>query len=218
MRFAPLLLLLLAACASDPAPDADVVMADTTTTAAPAASDTLAITVDDTALVARPSAPLRIEGACPFEGCTYGTWTTSADTRVFSAAGDTTSTTFTVPAGTALQADRGFVLITQFGTTAVTTPGELYLVGGETRELVPGDTLLVFDHQGEGSYRVWFDGHIGFSEAGGYQGPPGEEPALRQLTEPASQWWAHVTAPDGQSGWLWMDRTPDVEGADALGG
>ena len=29
---------------------------------------------------------------------------------------------------------------------------------------------------------------------------------------------AHVTAPDGRSGWLWMDETPDVSGADALGG
>lgn len=35
---------------------------------------------------------------------------------------------------------------------------------------------------------------------------------------PASQWWARATAPDGTSGWLWMERTPTVRGADALSG
>src|SRR5687768_8100823 len=35
------------------------------------------------ALAQRPVAPLRIEGACPFECCTYGDWTTTAETTVY---------------------------------------------------------------------------------------------------------------------------------------
>ena len=223
MRSLPLALLLaLVACApTDPAetPEADGPAPSPPTAEAPepAGADTLSITTDTADLAARPAAPVRVEGACPFEGCVYGPWTTSAETTVYAAA-DASSASFTVPAGTALEADRGFVLVTRLGEVVVDAASDLYLASGETAPLAPGDTLLVLDYEGEGSSRVWFDGRIGFSEAGGFQGPPGEEPALRPLTEAVTEWWAHVTAPDGRRGWLWMDETPDVSGADALGG
>ena len=220
------LAVLLAACApSEPnAPRSAVTdSADAHTSSAPtdaprSVPDTVSITTDDRALADRPTSPLRVDGACPFEGCVYGTWTTSAETTVYAVAADTTSATFTVPAGTALEADRGFVLLTRLGEAVVLRPTDLFLAADETRPLAEGDTLLILDYEGEGSYRVWADGQVGFSGAGSDVGPPGEGPALRRITEPASQWWAHVTAPDGREGWLWMDRTPDVRGADALAG
>lgn len=222
MRVLALLLALsLAACGpADPAaPEADgpAPSPSVSDILEPTSPDTLAITTDTADLATRPTAPVRVEGACPFEGCVYGTWTTSAGTTVYATA-DASSASFTVPAGTALEADRGFVLVTRLGEVVVDAASDLYLASGETVPLAPGDTLLVLDYEGEGSSRVWVDGRIGFSEAGGFQGPPGEEPALRQLSEATYEWWAHVTAPDGQSGWLWMDETPDVSGADALGG
>lgn len=211
--------LLLAACASDPAPaEAPPSPSDVTEAPPPAAPDTLRLATDTAALASRPTAPVRVDGACPFEGCVYGAWTTSAETTVYAAAGDTAQVAFTVPAGTALEASTGFVLLTRVGEAVALRASDLYLAGGETRAVAPGDTLVVLDYEGEGSHRVWFDGQIGFSEAGADLGPPGEGPAFRLADEPASQWWARVTAPDGRAGWLWMDRTPDVEGADALGG
>ena len=193
-------------------------VADAQAALSPSGPDTLSLTADDQIVTVRPTAPVRIEGACPFEGCTYGTWTTSAETTVYATAGDSTSAAFTVPAGTALDAASGFVLLTRLGETVALRPTELYLASRTTVPLAAGDTLLVLDYQGEGSYRVWRDGQIGFSEAGGLAGPPGESPALRQQVAPEQQWWARVTTPDGRTGWLWMDRTPDVRGADALAG
>ncbi len=215
------LLIVLAACGPDPAPAPAPPEAGPPASpgpVAPAAPDTLTITGDDRDLAERPQAPVRVEGACPFEGCRYGTWTTTAETTVYRAAGDTTSAAFTVPAGTALEASDGFVLLTRLGVAVARRPTEVFLTFEETRPLAQGDTLLILDYEGEGSWRVWADGQIGFSGAGSDPGPPGQEAALGRAVEPVSQWWARVAAPDGRPGWLWMDRTPSVTGADALAG
>lgn len=174
--------------------------------------DTFSITTDTHVLAKRPAAPLRVEGACPFEGCVYGTWTTSDVTTVYTRSADSTSAAFTVPAGTALEAPGGFVLVTRVGVSVAAQPTELFFSFEESAPLAAGDTVLVLDYEGEGSYRVWHGGRVGFS------GASGPDAAYRQVTAPEQEWWARVTVPDGRAGWLWMDRTPGVRGADALGG
>ena len=206
------LLVALAACASDPAPAGPA-------PPGPAPPDTLAITTGTRDLAERPVAPVRVEGACPFEGCTYGTWTTTAPTTVYAAALDTTSAAFTVPAGTALEAPGGFVLVTRVGVSVATRPTDLFLTFGETTRLAAGDTVRILDYEGEGSFRVWRGGRIGFSDAGvGVGAPPGGDPdtPYRQVAAPRQQWWARVAAPGGRAGWLWMDRTPNLTGDDAF--
>ena len=209
--------LALAACA-DPAPPPAAPPAPRGGVAeAPAPPDTVAITAETRDLAERPVAPVRVEGACPFEGCRYGTWTTSEETTVYARAADSTSAAFTVPAGTALEAAGGFVLVTRVGRTVATRADSLFLSYTEAAPLAAGDTLWVFDYEGEGSFRVWHAGRIGFSGAGsGVGAPPGMDGPYRQLVAPEQQWWARVTAPDGRAGWLWMDRTPSVTGADAF--
>ena len=205
--------LALAACADPAPPPADDVGGEVA--APPGVS---AVPADAEALAGRPGAPLAVVGACPFEGCTYGTWTTSAETTVYGVAADTTSAAFTVPAGAALEAEGGFALVTRIGEAVATQPTELYLVGGGTAPLVGGETVYVLDYEGEGSYRVWHDGRLAFSGAGSGIGVTAGAPdaSYRQTTPPEAQWWARVTAPDGRAGWLWMDRTPSVTGADAF--
>ena len=208
----------LAACsdpaptpAAPPAPRGGVAEAP----APPPSPDTLSITTDTRDLAERPTAPVRVEGACPFEGCRYGTWTTTAETTVYARASDSTSAAFAVPAGTALEASGGFVLVTRVGETVATRPDSLSLSYAEAAPLAAGDTLLVLDYEGEGSFRVWHGGRIGFSGAGSGVGtPPGMDGPHRQIVAPEQQWWARVTAPDGRAGWLWMDRTSGVRGAD----
>lgn len=215
------LCLALAACTADPVPDAEPTAtadpARESPDATPPASDVVTITTDDRTLAARPVAAVRVEGACPFEGCTYGTWTTSAETTVFVRA-DAGSEAFTVPAETALEADRGFVLLTRLGVSVAERATEVYLDYRHTTPVAVGDTLLVMDSEGEGSFRVWHDGQIAFTGVDGYYAPPGETAPLREVSAPEAQWWAHVTLSDGREGWLWMDQTPPVIGADALGG
>lgn len=210
-------LLLVGACTSPDSADApDTPPADTTVApdpgTSPAPEPQVITPGDETA--ARPVAPLRIVGACPFECCTYATWTTSAETRVYRTAGDTTAIAFTVPAETALEAETGHVLLTTLGLAVADTPVELYAGPDEKRMAAPGDTLLLLDHLGEGFIRAWYDG--GLYDVSSLPNPDMSN-GLTWLREPAAQWWARVRTADGRTGWLWMDRTPPVRGADACG-
>lgn len=217
-RLALLTTLLLAACTTGepPAP----APADTTAAPAmPAASDTLVLRADDVR-VDRPRAPLRVEGACPFECCTYGAWTTTAETALYAAPGDTTAApAFTVAAGTELAVEDGHVLLTRIEAVALREATPLFLGYDETRTAPAGDSVLVLDYVGEGTYRVWHDGTI-YQADGASVLPPSDDPVATHDDpgEAHRQWWARAEAHGGRAGWLWMDRTPPVEGADACGG
>ena len=128
------------------------------------------------------------------------------------------ASTTTVPAGTTLTASDGFVLMTRLGEAVALRAGEIYVAFEDTRPVAAGDTLLVFEPEGEGSVRLWHAGTVGFSGTSAIEGPGVVDPAYRLVVEPEHQWWARVTTPNGRAGWLWMDRTPPVSGADALGG
>ncbi len=168
-----------------------------------------------------PALPYVAEGACPFECCTYGTWTTTADLPVRVAAGADAPLAFTLDAGTTFEADRGHVLVTRPGLVVADSAFTIY--DGPT--VLPGDTLYVLDAIGEGYVHVWYQGTV--FEASGEpwnwgQAPdrhvPGPFPA-RQLRPVESGWWAHVRTADGREGWIDMDRAEGgtIEGVDACG-
>lgn len=218
LRLPLLALLLLGACASPEAPE-PIPAAPDTLAAAPDAPDTLAITADGQ-LAERPTAPLRIVGACPFECCMYGMWTTTEETPLYAAPGDTTAApAFTVPAGTELDAATGHVLVTRLEAVALRDSATLFLDVDETRTAAPGDSVVVLDYVGEGTYRVWYDGAV-YQADGAAVLPLSDEPTATHVDPGAAdrQWWVRAEAPDGRAGWLWMDRTPPVEGADACAG
>ncbi|MGH7567290.1 MAG: hypothetical protein ACREK2_10715, partial [Gemmatimonadota bacterium] len=179
----------------------------------PAPEDTLVMQVGGP-LSRRPQAPLRIEGACPFECCTYGTWTTTATTTVYEQP-DESAASFTVPAGAALEASSGYVLLTRIGVAVAQDTVRVFDESGQSRLMAAGETLLVLDDVGEGYRRVWHAGAIYQTDAAsGVDVGPGA-PAAELVVEPERQWWVRVRTEDGRTGWLWMDRTPQMEGADA---
>ena len=164
----------------------------------------------------RPVAPLRIDGACPFECCTYGTWTTSAETTVYEEP-DPASAQRSFPAGTRVEAATGFVLLTQIGVAVARDTVRMYTESGAERLAAPGDTLFVLDNVGEGFRRVWHDGAVLQTDAVSGFVPEGGLPAAEVMVEPRQEWWAEVRSADGRTGWLWMDRAQRMEGADACG-
>jgi hypothetical protein len=168
------------------------------------------------ALAGRPTAPLRIDGACPFECCTYGEWTTTEETTLYEEP-DSASSRWTVPAGTPLDAGSGFVILTEIGVAVAGDSVRLYTEDGDPRLATAGDTLFLLDDVGEGFRRVWHAGSVLQTDAVSGFVPEGDAPAAEVLTEPRREWWVRARAPDGRTGWLWMDRTARMEGADACG-
>ena len=91
----------------------------------------------------------------------------------------------------------------------------IYRDDGSSTLVARGDTLFVLEEIGEGFRRVWYAGALFQTDAAsGVDVSPGE-PAAELLVEPEREWWASVRTADGRAGWVWMDRTPRMEGADA---
>jgi hypothetical protein len=169
----------------------------------------------------RPTAPLRVDGACPFECCGYGEWTTTEETTVYSRAGDSTAVAFTLPAKTKITAETGFVLLHELGAAVVTKPMELWRLDAEAtaRPIAPGDTVVVLDYIGEGHYGVWFADSIFQFDGSSFfmEGEGKDDATVTLLKEPRSDWWVRIVTSDGKSGWLWMERTAQMDGSDYCG-
>ncbi|MGD8812637.1 MAG: hypothetical protein PVH16_07885 [Thioalkalispiraceae bacterium] len=64
-----------------------------------------------------------------------------------------------------------------------------------SKELHVGDTLYLYTYEGEGYYKIWFNGdfYVDSLVADGIEG---------EITvEPKSTWWVYATSPLGWSGW-----------------
>jgi hypothetical protein len=216
MRRVLVLLVALAACQA-PEPDGNPPAADT------AAADTTAARARPAPVApppSGPSLPYVAEGACPFECCTYGTWTTTAPLPVRAQPDGTAALVFTMAPGTAFEADSGNVYVTRPGL--VVADASFALDGGPT--VAPGDTLYVLDDVGEGYVNAWYRGTV-YAVSGefwNWGSPPDayqRGPFAARLLRPAeARWWAHVRA-DGREGWVDMDAAEGgtITGVDACG-
>jgi hypothetical protein len=151
-------------------------------------------------------------GACPFECCVYGDWAleTAAPVRATPAAA--APVTFTLAANQRFRADSGFVRITERQLVAV---HDTFDQRPYAALFVPGDTLLVLDYVGEGHYNVWTGTKV--LEVEGFWGAGAARPTGTELLGSyAREWWVHVTAA-GKRGWLLVEQTMRLIGADACG-
>lgn len=228
LRSVPLLLSLLLLTSCGDADERPAVPADTTggivdrtplespVPAAPPPRDTIVVQADG-AFPGRPQAPVRIEGACPFECCTYGRWTMSGPTRIYTRPDPSAPVAHEVGAGTVLDVETGHVVLTSLARWVLRSPTQGYVDYQTHRTIPAGDTVVVLDYVGEGIFRTWHEGTVyQMDDLSPRRGRGANPPAAEQLGETARQWWARVTTP-GREGWLWMDETPSVRGADACG-
>ena len=163
-----------------------------------------------------PKAPPEVfvdEGACPFECCTYGAWTTRALVRAFASADPDATLVATLPANSRVEALGGHVR----------TRGVPFVVTRAQADYRPGERLIVYTYLGEGIFRTWREGRweeadLGFSLHGGTPGERCEASAEcfghleRTLV---STWWVQVRLPDGRL--AWVDGHAGFDGQDACG-
>ena len=154
------------------------------------------------------------EGACPFECCTYRTWVAREAVILHAEADSESVQVGALEPGDTVTAETGH-------TITVPTPFVLRsAIGQHNREFAVGDTLWVLSYQGEGFFKVRFDGEViadfelGFSPQGGSPGTRCENCAIGQLErELEAVWWARLRLPDGTVGWT--NRPFNFDGNDA---
>lgn len=154
---------------------------------------------------AQPPLPYKSEGACPFECCTYRTWTVEADTDVLAEHRDGSRVAFRVRRGQRVDGLTGVVITATLGRAIVRRAGTL---GAEGHSLTvrPGDDVFVLHYVGEGYWKLWVQGSIIDDQLPDKDG--GCENDLRepiecaiQITErPDAVWWAKIRS-HGRTGW-----------------
>jgi hypothetical protein len=156
-----------------------------------------------------PDSVLVRRGACPFECCTYREWVAEGPIAVVGGERDRGRPRFTIAAGERFRADSGNVWITGLLLVAVQQP----VADAPYWSFVAGDTLVVLDHLGEGHFNVWHAGRV--QDVEGFWEPWRDGPGAGTLGAQRSEWWVHVTLPDGRAGWF--EAAPEVRfaGADA---
>jgi hypothetical protein len=153
-----------------------------------------------------PRMPYVDLGACPFEGCAYGEWTSTDSVKVRRERHRKSPVVFDLAMGDKVTAVTGAVVVLRPGRVEFTSPARLSSLDGMFR-VAAGDTLFLLAYTGEGFTNAWFNGRI-------YRGVDGaasffdvrctEEPARcagRVVEPPLTQWWVQLRATDGRTGW-----------------
>lgn len=164
-----------------------------------AAAMLTALATGGSAQVAAPDV-LIDHGACPFECCRYGAWTTTRPTPAYAAPYGQGPKLVTIAAGVTVTALTG----------QVRSRARRFVVHRRHGRYQPGDQLMVYGYQGEGQFTVWFDGasaieDLGFSPYGGSGGPSctDRRTCWGTLARPLqSQWSAQLRLTDGRTAWV----------------
>jgi hypothetical protein len=183
----------------------------------------LATAVGPAAGQQRPPERFIDRGVCPFECCTYRTWTALAPIPVYRREAAAEGPILVLPPGEQFFAQGGNVHLSPVGLAV--TVDTLSLLGLQDtvrpRHVTSGDSLYILSYLGEGSYHVWYSGPVWIS--GELWPGEGEDTAkwhshypTRLIREPVAHWWTRIRRQSGDSGWILMDSAA-VDGADACG-
>lgn len=154
--------------------------------------------------VAEPPIPFEDPGACPFEGCTYREWVTTASVKVLMDRRDDAPVAFELAAGDHVTAVTGVVIVTSPGIVEFSEPTDVDATDGPIH-MLPGETLYLLTNLGEGYVKGWAHGRL-YTDV--------DATAVRAKRIASYTWWVQVRNAKGQIGWT---RHPEAfDGKDAL--
>ncbi len=152
-------------------------------------------------------------GACPFECCTYRTWTVNDATTLWNKP-DGNAVVGSLRKGEVVQGLTGEVISKPL---AVKADHNIPAVRAGQSDADPGisiptgDTFYVLHYDGEGYWKVWLDGKIAFvheSAMGNKTQPHPKATWLvigQNMPHPKADWWVKVIDAKGNVGWTLSD-------------
>ncbi len=147
-----------------------------------------------------PPTPYVIKGACPFECCTYRTWSVEASTTLYSQPDRKSKVVGKVKAHESVDAITGEVHATP----------TRFIVNRAHESDKPQDVLWVYSYEGEGHFKVLRNGelvseNLSFSPYGGTGGTRCQDQSQycwgTLENEISNTWWVKVKTKTGVEGW-----------------
>lgn len=126
-------------------------------------------------------------GACPFECCTYREWTVEKPTTLVDRPNGKVAVT-TLRKGDVIRGLTGTVISTPIAAKATRDIPET--------PIKKGDTFYVLHYEGEGYWKVWFEGKI-----------TSVHQSVMDVPHPKSDWWVKVKDSHGNVGWALSQAT-----------
>jgi len=147
-----------------------------------------------------PSLPFYDFGACPFECCTYGTWTAKTETVLRKEHDDSSPAVAVVNAGEDVQGLTGVVITTETGEVRILKK-IAFSVENSLEEilLLPGDVIYALRHVGEGYDKFYFSGFFLVGQTNIRS--VGKSENWQVITLPRWVWWANIGRQNGTTGW-----------------
>jgi hypothetical protein len=164
-----------------------------------------------------PPVPYEDEGACPFEGCVYRTWTANRTVVVRTQRRADAPVAFRLTKGSRVRAITGVVVTTKPGRVEFHEPFD-------TRQglvIQPGETLYLLTYQGEGFTKAWFRGRLlvdlDVSEFFNNVCDVRPERCKGRVVEAWTRtWWVQIENSSGRVGW--SNEPESFDGRNAIGG
>ncbi len=166
------------------------------------------------AAVSEPPLPVIDYKACPFEGCTFGKWIVTRDSRIFS--------TWREPRTTIAILRKGEIVIGLTGVHITYEPDHVRIMSEiPALGVGPGDTVLRYMYRGEGFCDLWIKGlwhrdydctFIAEKSIGGCL----RDCSAQVTSNGRKDWWVRLKTPQEQVGWARVDNQFDC--MDAFGG
>jgi hypothetical protein len=160
--------------------------------------------------------PYENVGACPFECCTYRTWTVEADTDILEERKDGAPVVFRVSRGFRVRGVTGVVVTTKPGRARVQLPTTLG-TGKSRARVKPGEPVFLLHYLGEGYWKLWIRGRIvedGMQDDMSECVNEAKEPvtcSVRLIEEPETVWWVKIRS-KGREGWTrQVDHFGDID-------
>ena len=148
-----------------------------------------------------PALPHESSGACPFECCTYRTWTVDKDTDILVDRIEGAAVAFSVRKGETVLGVTGVVVTMTAGRARVRK--ETVIGDGSVQIRVrPGDGVYLLHYLGEGYWKAWVRGReieINEIRCMGEENVP-QPCGLRILSKPRTAWWVKIRRGD-REGW-----------------
>jgi hypothetical protein len=147
-----------------------------------------------------PPLPFYDFGACPFECCTYGTWSAKTETNLRKDYDDSSPAVTVVNAGEDVRGLTGVVITTEAGEVNILKK-IAFSVENSLEEilLLPGDVIYPLRYVGEGFDKYYFEGFFLIGQTN--IRAVGKSENWQVIRLPKWVWWAKISRQNGDIGW-----------------